>query len=194
MTFFFQSEASDASGTSAEADTDEGSLVRESVAGDGKAFEALVHRHTGRVFNYVYHMTHHRQDAEDICQQTFIKAYQNLHRVDPSRPLIGWLLTIARRTALNHFRSAKAWAELPENATSGEDSPARQVENSECLGALWTRARQLLTKRDFEVLWLRVAEELSVEETAEITGLTASHVKVLVFRARQQLLKGETRP
>jgi RNA polymerase sigma-70 factor (ECF subfamily) len=51
----------------------------------------------------------------------------------------------------------------------------------------------VLSPREFEVIWLRFAEELSTEETAQATGLTVSNVKVIVFRARQQLLKGDNR-
>jgi RNA polymerase sigma-70 factor (ECF subfamily) len=57
---------------------------------------------------------------------------------------------------------------------------------------VWARAKAVLSPREFEVLWLRFGEELSTEETAKATGLTVSNVKVIVFRARQQLTKGET--
>ena len=82
-------------------------FVRAAAAGDARAFENLVQLHHRRVFNFVYQMTRQRQDAEDITQQTFVKAYQHIHRVDVARPIINWLLTIALRSALNHFRSAR---------------------------------------------------------------------------------------
>jgi RNA polymerase sigma-70 factor (ECF subfamily) len=135
-------------------------------------------------------MTRHRQDAEDLTQRTFIKAYQNLTRFDPQRPWINWLLTIARRTALNHFRDTKRWEEIPEGSESAEPSPARQAETQDHSENVWACAREVLSQREFEVIWLRFAEELSTEETAQATGLTVSNVKVIVFRARQQLLKG----
>ena len=101
-----------------------------------------------------------------------------------------WLLTIARRTALNHFRDTKRWEEIPEASEAPGPSPASQAETSERSGNLWAKAREILSERDFEVLWLRFGEELSIEETAQATGLTAPNVKIIVFRARQQLLKG----
>jgi RNA polymerase sigma-70 factor (ECF subfamily) len=64
------------------------------------------------------------------------------------------------------------------------------VEEKEQSDRLWTRAKELLSPREYEVLWLRFAEELSTRETAQVVGLTETHVKVLVFRARQVLLKG----
>src|SRR4051812_934567 len=83
--------------------------------GAGNEFEEIVRLHSSRIFNFVFQMTRQRQDAEDLVQQTFIKAYHNLHRFDGSRPIINWLLTIARRSALNHFRSAKKWEEMPDS-------------------------------------------------------------------------------
>ncbi len=168
----------------------EAALVREAAAGSGRAFEELVKAHGRRVFNFIHQMTRHRQDAEDLTQRTFIKAYHNLGRFDADRPFINWLLTIARRTALNHFRDTRRWEEIPENSESPEPSPARQAETRERSYNIWARARAVLAQREFEVLWLRFGEELSTEETAQATGLSVANVKVIVFRARQRLLNG----
>ena len=167
-------------------------LVRAAAAGNLKAFEGLVRLYHPRVFTFVFQMTRQRQDAEDLTQQTFVKAFQHIHRVDVERPIINWLLTIARRTALNHFRSAKKWEFVPTEIVSTEPSPAKHLEQQERTDDLWARARRVLSQREFAVLWLRFAEEMSTEETARIAGLTQIHVKVLVHRARQRLLKGET--
>jgi RNA polymerase sigma-70 factor (ECF subfamily) len=172
------------------APADEAGLVRDTLGANPQAFEEIVRRHSRRVFSFLHQFTRHRQDAEDLTQQTFIKAYQNLHRFDCRRPLINWLLTIARRSALNHFRSAKKWEEVPESAACAAPSPAHRAEERDETSSLWERARRVLSPREFEVLWLRFAEELSTEETAQIAGITQTHVKVLVYRARQQLLKG----
>ena len=171
-------------------DAAEQAELRDSSAGDGRAFEEMVNRHGRRVFNFLHQLTRHRQDAEDLTQRTFIKAYQGLGRFDPERPLINWLFTIARRSAMNHFRDTKRWEEIPEDSESSEACPARQAEG-EGTENIWARARRLLSQREFEVLWLRFGEELSTEETARAAGLTVPNVKVIVFRARQQLLKGD---
>ena len=173
-------------------DAQEQAEVREAGAGNGRAFEALVNRHGRRVFNFLLQLTRHRQDAEDLTQRTFIKAYQGLGRFDPERPLINWLFTIARRSALNHFRDTKRWEEIPADSEAVDASPARQAEAREGTENIWARARLVLSQREFEVLWLRFGEELSTEETARAAGLTVANVKVIVFRARQQLLKGES--
>jgi RNA polymerase sigma-70 factor, ECF subfamily len=171
---------------------DEAVLVRRAADGDGRAFEQIVHAHHRRVYGFLHQLTRHRQDAEDITQQTFIKAHRHLAGFDCERPLINWLLTIARRTALNHFRSARRWEHMPVEPASGAPSPAHFAEQKDRAENLWLRARRTLSQREFEVLWLRFREDLSVEETARVMGLTRIHVKVLVHRARQHLLKGES--
>lgn len=177
----------------AEPCVDEAAVIRAAAAGDGRAFEQLVHTHSRRVFNYLSQLTRHAHDAQDLTQQTFIKAFHHLGTFDCERPLINWLLTIARRTAFNHFRDSKKWAGPPEDVASHEPSPAHTLEQSEREENLWARARQVLPTREYEVLWLRAGEELSTEETAHIMGLTKIHVKVLMHRARRRLLKGEER-
>lgn len=170
---------------------DESATVRAAMTGDAGAFEQIVRTHHRRVFHFLHQMTRQREDAEDLTQQTFIKAYRHLGRVDADRPLINWLLTIARRTALNHFRSAKKWEFMPADLASSEPSPAERAEGRDNADQLWTRARRILSQREFEALWLRFAEDRSIEETADIMGLTRIHVKVIVHRARHHLLKGE---
>src|SRR3954467_1428282 len=76
-----------------------GVATRAMAAGNPPVFDDIVREHSRRVFNFLYQLTGHRQDTEDLTQQTFIKAYHNLHRFDVTRPMINWLLTIARRTA-----------------------------------------------------------------------------------------------
>jgi RNA polymerase sigma-70 factor (ECF subfamily) len=168
----------------------EAELVRDAVAGSSSAFAQIVHQHHRRVYAYLNQMTRRHHDAEDLTQQTFIKAFHHLGGFDPRRPLINWLLTIARNTALNHFRDTKQWEAMPYDMEGKEPSPAHQAEHRDQATNLWDRARTLLSAREYEIMWLRFAEELSTEETARVVGLTTTHVKVLVHRARQTLLKG----
>lgn len=169
---------------------DERAIIHRAASGDSRAFGELVTQHHRRVFNFLCQMTRHHQDAEDLTQQTFLKAHHYLPRFDPQRPFITWVLTIARNTALNHFRDTKKWEEIPDDAASADSSPAHIAEHNEQKENLWARARVLLAPREFEVLWLRYGEDLSNGEVASVVGLTETHVKVLVFRARQTLMKG----
>ncbi len=170
---------------------EEAVTIRAAAAGDARAFEQLVHAYSRRVHAYLCHLTRHQHDAEDLTQQTFIKAYHHLGTFDCSRPLINWLLTIARRTALNHFRDTKKWEPATEDFASAEPTPAGALEQSERSAQLWAHARRVLSPREFEVIWLRFGEEMSVEDTARIVGLTKIHVKVIAHRARSRLAQGE---
>ncbi len=175
--------------TSPSADAD---LIADCLRGDMRAFDEIVRLHTPRVFNYLLHMTRHRQDAEDIAQQTFIKAYTHLSSFDPTRSFIAWLLTIARRTALNHFRSVKNFEPIAEDAAASDTTPDRHLEKRDQLDTLWEQAKRVLSEREFEVLWLRYVEDRSIEEAAQILGLNKTHTKIIAFRARQRLIKLQT--
>ncbi len=107
MTLAPESRANEPASGSLAALGDEGALIRAAAGGDTGAFGELVHTHHRRVFNFLRHMTRHHQDAEDLTQQTFIKAFHHLASFDLRRPLLNWLFTIARNTALNHFRDVK---------------------------------------------------------------------------------------
>ncbi|HEX9784498.1 MAG TPA: sigma-70 family RNA polymerase sigma factor [Opitutaceae bacterium] len=194
MAAFAQVPAGDPVSSGIETPTTEAALVRATLDGDAGAYADLVHMHSRRVYNYIHQMTRQVQDAEDLTQQAFIKAYASLHRFDTERPLINWLLTIARRCTLNHFRAARRWEAISEDVASSVPSPSESAERRDQVESLWERARRDLSQREFEVMWLRYAEEFSVEETARITGLTRPHVKILVFRARHRLMKGMAHP
>jgi RNA polymerase sigma-70 factor (ECF subfamily) len=165
--------------------------VLDTLRGESRAFEQIVSVYHGRVFGFLMRMVKHQQDAEDLTQQTFVKAFQSLQGFQPDRPLINWLLTIARNNALNFFRSAKDWEPISEEMPAGDLSPAGAVAQWDGADDIWERVRLLLPPRQFEVLWLRYGEDLSVKETAQVVGLSQTHVKILVFRARRRLLKGE---
>jgi len=143
------------------------------------------------IFRFVCRMTGQAQDAEDITQETFVKAFRSLDRVDTSRPLINWLFTIARRTALNHFRSKKEWVELPPEAASESPGPRQEVERREVVDGVWAKARRVLSAAEFQVLWLRFGENLSTAEAAKAAGRSTTSIKTLIYRARQRLLAGK---
>ena len=169
----------------------EAELVRAAVAGDAQAARELVRLFHRPIFRFVSRMTGQAQDAEDITQETFVKAFRSLDKVDTSRPLINWLFTIARHTALNHFRSKKQWVELPPESASEGPGPRQEVERQERVDGLWAKARRVLSAPEFEALWLRFGEDLSTEEAAHAAGRTVTTIKTLIYRARQRLLAGK---
>jgi RNA polymerase sigma-70 factor, ECF subfamily len=163
-------------------------LARRAGEGCEESFARLVGQFSGSVFNYLYRITGRHHDAQDLTQETFLKAYRGLRRDQRPRSFQAWILTIARRTALNHFRSARPTEELhPDSQVDHHDPSALAAERDE-QGSIWHLARTL-KPRQYEVLWLRYAEGLSIEETARVTRLGRIHVRVLLHRARVQLAR-----
>lgn len=176
---------------------DDAELVQRVVDGDTRAFDALVRAYGPRVFRFLLRFVRQREDAEDLTQQTFLRAYRSIASFDSRRPMINWLLTIARRCALNHFRAAKPTESLSERedefADARSQAPDSAAEAREARSNLWADAKRRLSHREHEALWLRFGEDLSVKETARIMGITQPHVKILVFRAKRELMKGAQR-
>ncbi|MBK9137705.1 MAG: sigma-70 family RNA polymerase sigma factor [Verrucomicrobia bacterium] len=157
------------------------------AGGDRQAFGALVEAWQERLYRFLLRMTRHPQDAEDLAQDTFIKAYLALRRGPVPDSFSAWLFTIARRTALNHRRDQRPWEPLDSAATeAAEDNPAVAEGLRDSGDYVWRLARRL-PPRHFEALWLRYAEGFSVAEIARITGATQIGVKVILHRARRTL-------
>lgn len=159
---------------------------RRAQSGCPEAFAALVDEYGPRILRYLRHWTGNEEDAEDLTQETFLKAYRGLGRCSHARALSGWLFTIARRTALNFQRArhCRPWPclELPPEL----EEPSRDQSGTELGDRVWETAR-MLSQEYFEVLWLRYAEDLSVAETARVLGVSALNVRVRLHRARRQL-------
>lgn len=161
-------------------------LAERSQAGCPESFEQLLLRYENPVFNFLHQLARNRQDAEDLTQETFLRAYRSLYRYDPSLSFATWLFTIARRVAASHFRGATHFEELPADDQAVEADPAKLLESQDEQNSIWRRARALKPKQ-FEVLWLRYQEGFSVAETARIMRTNQIHVKVLLHRARANL-------
>jgi len=161
-------------------------LAQRSKAGCLDAFEQLVRRYEGRIFGFFRQFTGNHHDAEDLTQETFVKAHRNLHRYDPSRLFAPWLFTIARRTGASYFRSERAFEELHAPEESSEETPATTLEHKDERASIWKLVRTLKPKHA-QVIWLRYAEGFSIAETAGIMRTNQIHVKVMLHRARSQL-------
>jgi len=163
-------------------------LARRSAQGSLASFEQIVLRFQSQVFNFLHLCTRHRQDAEDLTQETFCKAWLGLRRYNPALSFAPWLFGIARHTAASHFRSAEPFDPLPAEAGIVEENPAVLLATKDDADALWRLARTL-KPRQWEVLWFRYGEGFCVAETARAMGITQIHVKVLLHRARAGLAK-----
>ena len=162
-------------------------LAAAAKAGNLSAYEQLVHRHHQRLLGFLRGRLDTLADAEDVAQQTFVKAWHNMHRFDCSCRFSPWLYTIAARLAISHHRKRK-YCQLPD--LEREPAPtSRATIEDEARNRLWEIARDGLATAQFEALWLFYRGELSVKDTAAAMGKTQVHVKVLLFRGRTALGK-----
>jgi RNA polymerase sigma-70 factor, ECF subfamily len=172
--------------------TDE-DLARQSQGGDLVAFEELVRRYEHRIYAFIFQSSGCDADAREVTQDTFVRAFEAIGKFDPTRSFATWLFTIARRKGIDCFR-AKIPAgdqEIPERLDG--DDPAELLARREEAQHLWKQARASLPDGQFQALWLRYAEDMDIAEIANVLGKTQTHVKVLLFRARQKLA-GELEP
>jgi RNA polymerase sigma-70 factor (ECF subfamily) len=163
-------------------------LARLSAQGSAASFEQLVLRFQSHIYNFLYLSTRHRQDAEDLTQETFCRAWRGLHGYNPSLSFAPWLFAIARHTAVSHFRSAEPLDELPPDAGIVEENPANLLADKDSSAAVWQLARTLKPKY-WEVLWFRYGEGFSTAETARAMRTNVIHAKVLLHRARAEMAR-----
>jgi len=168
-------------------------------ADDKEAFEELVRRHQNRVFAVAGGILRRREDAEDIAQQVFVKAYFSLKRFDQRAAFSTWLYKITVNECWDLLRKRKVRPLVYESDLSEEQArqfgatderTSEEPDISEKLVAR-ERVRNLmagLDERDRTMLILKEVEGFAVEEIAEILGLNANTVKVRLFRARRRVV------
>lgn len=184
---------------------DEASLVAKAKAGDADAFAALVNHYDRRVFRMAKQITQNDEDAEDVLQETFLKAYSHLDDFQGNSKFYTWLVRIAVNEALMKLRKRRSDKTVPldDPIDTGEDVVAREIavwdENPEDtysreeLGRILDEAVESLKPAYRTVFVLRDIEEMSIEETAEALNLSISAVKSRLLRARLQLREKLTR-
>ena len=168
---------------------DESTLVRYAMNGDAAAWEPLVLAHQEAVFRLCYLLLSDPDDAEDIAQETFLRAWNHLKRFDQTRPLRPWLLSIVANLARNRRRSAGRYLAALTRAFRNEPSPATVEEKSaQYMEAndLW-KAVQSLNPPDQQIVYLRYFLDLSVSETAEVLQVAECTVKSRLSRALEKL-------
>ena len=176
-------------------------LVRSAKAGDVNAFEELVRRYDRNVFRIAQHITQNREDAEDVVQDAFLKAYQNLERFQEQSKFYTWLVRIAVNEALMRLRKRRTGTgrtvSIDEDIETDDDSIPREIAdwspnpeqmyNQAELKDILSRNIQGLPASFRTVFVLRDVEGLSTEETAEALQLSVPAVKSRLLRARLQL-------
>jgi RNA polymerase sigma-70 factor, ECF subfamily len=184
-------------------------LVRRARAGELDAFEALTNRYDRQVYSLASRMLRQEQDAEDVTQQTFLSALENLNGFRGDASFATWLLRIASHAALKVIRKRKGLETVsleevteepdsygtvphPEYIADWRQSPEELVRRNE-IQRLLEDALAKVDEKHRLVFLLRDVEGLSVKEAAETLGLSEANTKVRLLRARLELREQLTR-
>jgi len=172
---------------------EEAGLLRAAQAGDPAAFTELVRRYQRAVYRVAYALTRNASDADDLAQETFVRAYQAIGRFRVGEPLFPWLARIATNQAISLFRRRKRRPETPIEPLieAGQqwgvaDDPAQSVEEDERKRHLEAAFAELKPEHQ-AVLALRVVEEQTYEEIAATLQVPVGTVMSRLSRARSEL-------
>lgn len=169
------------------ADENDAELVRRCLAGDGEAFRPLVEKYQGVLFNVAYRMVHDREDARDLAQGAFVKAYEKLGTYDPAYQFFSWIYRILVNDTLNFLKRSRP--DRPLDDASGAASPGgphQELESREAKRAV-REALMGLSVADREVVVLRHFADLSYGEMAAALAIPEKTVKSRLYSARQRL-------
>ncbi|MFN3196939.1 MAG: RNA polymerase sigma factor [Bradymonadia bacterium] len=169
-------------------------LSRRALRGDHSAWRALVRRHTPMVYRLSARILGPGPEAEDACQEAFLKMHRALHQYDPTRPLAPWLGRITYHVCLKRLARVKGDAEATDPVELGQmlderaASPERAAADREA-GRIMQAALDTLSAQDRALITLRYVEGMTDVEVGEAVGMHRNTVRTRLFRARQALRK-----
>lgn len=174
---------------------DDQTLARQAQKGCMDSFEELLRRHQVPLLHFLKRFSN-ESDAEDILQETFMRAYRNLHRYRPRWMFSTWLFTIARRLAVNSRKRQNASSggtvsiESPqvETPVDGSPEPGRALAVAENKQKLWDIAASVLTEEQHTAVWLYYVEDMPVKDIATVLGRFVPATKMMLHRARRKLM------
>lgn len=169
--------------------------VRRFQAGDASAFDGIVHRYGAAIYRHMYRMALNRQDAEDLTQEAFLRAYRYFDRLGSAGSLRAWLYTIATRIGLNALRSQRrrgrdctiSYDAHIERAGDLEEPAARNVHTRAELKDELKTALAALPPRSALLVQLHHTEGFAIREAAAMVGMSPEAAKVALCRARKEL-------
>lgn len=151
------------------------------------SFERIYDEFKTPIYNYIYHMVGDREQAEDLTQDTFLKTFKSLPKMDASLKLSAWLYKIATNTAYDALRRRKLISWLPWQDLEHEPADVESADPQETIGTteLVQQALRQMPPTYREALWLYTQEGYSYAEIARTLGIAESGVKMYLSRARQ---------
>lgn len=173
-------------------------VVRRCLAGDGAAWEGVVHVHSRRVYNLCYRFTGRRQEAEDLAQEVFLRVFRTLEKFDPGQGSLNvWLYRVARNLLIDHYRATRR--DRLTDSIDNEDAPMQLVDTrapsphrSAELVQLRETLQQALTRLSpdlREAIILRDLQGLDYREIGRVLEIPEGTVKSRINRGRNELAK-----
>jgi len=163
------------------------------LRGEADAFEEILDRYERPLYNAIYRLTGNVEEARDLCQQAFLKAFEHLRTYDKTRRFFSWMYRLAMNETINHMNARRNWEPLDETLPDGHASPEDDVQAMEseqgiqqALLALEMKYRLALIVRHFL--------DLSYSEASDVLDVPEKTVKSRLFTARQllrEILEGQ---
>lgn len=179
--------------------SDEPRLIEAARGGDVSSYDLLVSRYQGKIYGLVYNMTSNREDAEDVVQDVFVKAYRSLGRFRGTSSFYTWIYRIAINHTINFLKKRRRGAALSLDNTdegierdpayvelSARESPVRDAQLSELQERL-NKALMTLSEKHRTVVVLHDIQGIPHDEIARMTGCSQGTVRSRLFYARQRL-------
>lgn len=177
-------------------DWDQAGVIQQAKAGDQAAFDAIYSRYERQIYSFTYRMMADPDDAADLTQDCFVKAYRSIGRTTEDLNLSAWLHRIAANNCLDVLRRRQRLRWLPWEGPKHDhlllSPPAADPERSAVSEEIQQEVRRVLDRmshRHRMALILREYEQLGCEEIGEVMGLSRSAVKSMLFRARDEFRK-----
>jgi RNA polymerase sigma factor (sigma-70 family) len=166
--------------------------IEQVLSGKSNCFSYIVEKHKDRAYNLAFRICGNHEEAEELAQDSFLKAYRSLGSFKMKSSFSTWLFRIVYNTTISHVRIKKkgvlSLEDFPADATDFiGSSPSEDEAEIEYRSSLVSFALQKITDEERGLITLFYYEELSTDEIAEVTGISKSNVKVKLFRARQKM-------
>lgn len=167
--------------------------IEQVLSGNQGAFAYIVDHHKDKAFNLAFRICGNREDAEEIAQDSFLKAFRSLNGFKMKSSFATWFYRIVYNTSISYVRVRKkgilSLEDFPADATdfigdnSSEDNAEKEYRN-----ALIGFALQKINEEERGLITLYYYEEMNTDEISDITGISKSNIKVRLFRARQKMI------
>jgi len=162
------------------------------LAGDTNAFAYLINKYKNMTYTIAIKIVKSHEDAEEVAQDSFLKAYEKLNTFKGNAKFSTWLYTIVYRNAITKIRKKKVTTTdidnyVIDNHSEGDDFPQLEALKNEEQQKYVRQAIEKLPEKDALLITLFYMNDNSIEEIEQITGLSQSNIKVKLFRARKKL-------